>query len=85
MVGDQSKSARVAALWMLHGTACVRLLEAHGRDSHAVNLNAALTELQGVLAAEFGPDTLRAALDWASAQMWEEDATPGPTGNDIVH
>jgi hypothetical protein len=43
-VTGQDYNARMAALWILHGTACVKLLKAHGRMLHAENFEAALRE-----------------------------------------
>ena len=64
------KPARVAALWMLHGKACVKLLRAHGSNDHAGNMDAALSQMRDILAAELGADALAEALDWATEQLW---------------
>lgn len=59
----------MAALWILHGTACVKLLKAHGRLLHADNFEAALREYVDIIADEVGHDTLSEAMDWAAGQV----------------
>jgi hypothetical protein len=72
----------MAALWMLHGSACVRLLRAHGRTEHADGFAAALRAVAEIVAGELGLDTLNAAMDWASNQLWggPETASAVPPG-----
>ena len=65
----QDYNARMAALWILHGTACVKLLKAHGRKLHAENFEAALREYVDIIADEVGEDTLSEAMDWAAGQV----------------
>lgn len=65
----QDYNARMAALWIMHGTACVRLLKAHGRKLHAENFEAALREYVDIIADEVGRDTLTEAMDWAAGQV----------------
>ncbi len=65
---------------MLHGNACVKLLRAHGRTGHADSFAAALREVADIVAGELGLDTLTAAMDWASNQIWgsPENAAAAP-------
>ena len=68
-MNDCEHDARVAALWILHGGACVKLLRAHGRSSHALE-NFEGSERSGVIVAdEVGEDTLSAAMDWATSAV----------------
>lgn len=69
-MSDREHDARVAALWILHGGACVKLLRAHGREGHAENFEAALRAVAEIVAGQVGRETLSAAMDWASDQMW---------------
>lgn len=62
--------ARVAAVSALHACACARLLKAHGRTTHARNLEAAVDEVARVLALHLGAARLLAAMDWASDRIW---------------
>ncbi len=65
----QDYNARMAALWILHATVCVKLLKAHGRTLHAENFEAALREFADIVADEVGHDTLTEAMDWAAGQV----------------
>lgn len=65
----QDYNARMAALWILHGAACVKLLKSHGRVLHAENFEAALREFADIVADEVGHDTLTEAMDWAAGQV----------------
>jgi len=67
---DRENEARMAALWLIHGDACVKLLQAHGRAGHAENFAAALGQVAEIVADEVGRDTLSAAMDWASNHLW---------------
>lgn len=69
MVGQEHNNARMAALWIMHGTACVKLLKANGRELHADNFEAALREFVDIIADEVGRDNLSEAMDWAAAQV----------------
>lgn len=84
---DRQHDARVAALWLLHGNACVKLLRAHGRGGHADSFAAALHEVAEIVAAEVGRDLLTAAMDWASSQLWgsPETAAAIPPGKGHLH
>ena len=73
MKDERTRSARLAAIWMLHGAACARLLRAHGRNDTADNMDEALSEVQDILSVELGTEELSDALDWATAQLWESD------------
>ena len=66
----REQDARMAALWMLHGNACVKLLRAHGRAGHAESFAKALHEVAEIVAQEVSRDILSAAMDWASSQLW---------------
>lgn len=70
----RTQSAKLIALWILHGLACARLLRAHGRIEQAHNFEAALDELKEILAGELGREQLTQAMDWASAELWKESA-----------
>jgi len=67
---DREHVARVAALWILHGNACVKLLRAHGRTGHAESCAEALHEVAEIVAQEVGREILSAAMDWASNKLW---------------
>ena len=67
---DRDHRARVAALSVLHACACAKLLRAHGCAGHAANLEAAVGEVTKIVANHLGHDTLTAAMDWASDQLW---------------
>ena len=67
-VSDRQQQARVTALWIMHGAACVKLLRAHGSEMHADNFEAALSELTEIVAHELGRQHLVEALDWAANQ-----------------
>lgn len=69
MFGQEDNNARMAALWIMHGTACVKLLKEHGREAHAENFEAALREFVDIIANEVGRDNLSEAMDWAAAQV----------------
>ena len=69
MIGQEHNNARMAALWIMHGTACVKLLKAHGRGLHAENFEAALREFVDIIADEVGRDNLTEAMDWAAGQV----------------
>lgn len=84
MRDEKTRSARLAAIWMLHGAACARLLRAHGREDQADNMDDALSEVQDILSDELGSEELSDALDWATAQLWESDNAE-PTAPSSVH
>ena len=69
VIGQENNNARMAALWIMHGTACVKLLKAHGRSLHADNFEAALREFVDIIADEVGRDNLSEAMDWAATQV----------------
>jgi len=69
VIGQEHNNARMAALWIMHGTACVKLLKSHGRSLHADNFEAALREFVDIIADEVGRDNLSEAMDWAAAQV----------------
>jgi hypothetical protein len=69
LIEREDHDARMAALWIMHGTACVKLLKAHGRMIHAENFEAALREFVDIIADEVGRDNLSAAMDWAATQV----------------
>ncbi|MGH6882587.1 hypothetical protein [Hypericibacter sp.] len=69
---DPNDTARTAALWMMHSAALSRLLRANGRDDHADQLEAALSEVGNILTAKVGEDAFTDAMDWASAQLWDQ-------------
>jgi hypothetical protein len=79
VVTDPINQARVAALWMVHGAALTRLLRAHGRGDHADNLEAALGEVSDIVAGAIGRPALAHAMDWASAQLWDQPGVSGGT------
>lgn len=61
---DQTYHARVAALSIAHGAALVKLLRAHGRDGHADNVEAALSEFVEIVSSEVGQPILTQAMNW---------------------
>lgn len=61
--------ARVAAIWLLHGECCAKLLRAHGRDSQADSFETGLSELTELIAAEVGRQELADAMIWAHDQI----------------
>ncbi|HLB79651.1 MAG TPA: hypothetical protein VJJ77_04040 [Dongiaceae bacterium] len=67
---DETYHARVAALSMAHGAALVKLLRAHGRDTHAANVEAALRELEEIVAREVGRRALGEAMGWVAHHSW---------------
>jgi hypothetical protein len=69
VIEREDNNARMAALWIMHGTACVKLLKAHGRSLHAENFEAALREFVDIIADEVGRENLSAAMDWAATQV----------------
>lgn len=82
---DREHDARVAALWILHGGACVKLLRAHGRGGHAESFEAALSEVASIVADQVGQDMLSAAMDWASNQLWGTPENASMTAPDRKH
>ncbi|HLI13104.1 MAG TPA: hypothetical protein VKY65_16040 [Alphaproteobacteria bacterium] len=76
---------RVAALWLLHGESWVKLLRAHGRRRHAENFEAALGEVEEILANHLGRDTMSNALDWASDQLWLGAESCAPMSKSSLH
>ena len=50
--------------------ALAKLLRAHGRDSHAENIEAALNEFTDIVAKEVGPQMLSRAMNWVSDEAW---------------
>ena len=75
-----TQTARVTALWMVHGNSLANLLRRHGRGGHADNLDAALGQVAEIMSGEIGRDTLTQAMDWASDQVWSPEAAPAPNG-----
>jgi hypothetical protein len=78
---DRDQQAKVTALWIMHGAACVKILRARGRRTHADNFEAALSELTEIVAGELGRAQLVAALDWAANQVGQNgvEFDPVPT------
>lgn len=70
---DQTYHARVAALSIAHGAALVKLLRAHGRDNHADNVEAALSEFVEIVSSEVGQPILTQAMNW----VCEEETIDG--------
>ena len=73
-----TQTARVTALWMVHGNSLATLLRRHGRGGHADNLDAALGEVAEILSSQIGRDTLSQAMVWASDQVWAQDEVSSP-------
>jgi len=71
------QSAKLIALWIMHGMACARLLRELGRGEHALNFEAALEELKEIMAGEVGRDELSRAIEWASEELWESEVAAG--------
>jgi hypothetical protein len=78
-VTESNRSARAAALWMVHGSTLSQLLRAHGREAHAANLDAALREVASIIAAEIGQPALTEAIDWVSDQLWSQPGISVPS------
>lgn len=70
---DQTYHARVAALSIAHGAALVKLLRAHGRDGHADNVEAALSEFVEIVTSEVGQPILTQAMSWVTDEGLDED------------
>lgn len=68
---ERMQSAKLSALWLLHGRACAKLLRAHGEDKHAINFDAALDQIMQILAADVGKRQLVEAMDWATEELWD--------------
>lgn len=68
---DQMHHARVAALSIAHGAALVKLLRAHGRDDHADNVEAALSEFVEIVSIQVGQPVLSQAMNWVSDKAWD--------------
>ncbi|MDJ0948710.1 MAG: hypothetical protein QNJ94_07300 [Alphaproteobacteria bacterium] len=78
-----TQSARIVALWIMHGMACAKLLREHGRRDHASNFETALDELRDILADQVGRDELSRALDWATSELWDDQ--PALVSSDLTH
>lgn len=76
---DPIRQARIAALWMVHGSALTRLLREHGRGDHADNLEAALGEVSDIVAGAIGRPALAHAMNWVSDQLWDQPGISGGT------
>ena len=78
-----TETARVTALWMVHGNSLSKLLRHHGRRDHADNLDAALGQVAEFICGEVGRDSLTEAMIWASEQIWsrDEESTAAITPN----
>lgn len=72
-MSEDSEQLRATALWLVHGASLAKLLAAHGRQSHARNLLAALDEAAKILAADLDPGALTEAMSWAADQVWQAD------------
>jgi len=68
---DQTHHARVAALSIAHGAALVKLLRAHGRDDHANNVEAALSEFVEIVSVQVGQPVLSQAMSRVSDEAWD--------------
>ena len=82
MVEDQTHYAKVAALSIAHGSALVKLLRAHGRDSHAANVEAALEEFVEIVSNEVGAQVLTQAMNRVSDATW---GVKGGSAEDTIH
>ena len=80
MVEDQTHYAKVAALSIAHGSALVKLLRAHGRDSHAANVEAALDEFVEIVSNEVGQRILTQAMNLVSDAAWGLDRSTAEDG-----
>lgn len=79
------QTAKLVALWIMHGLACARLLREHGRGEHALNFETALEELKEIMASEVGRDELSRAIEWASAELWEDEVAAGCGCSQLRH
>jgi len=79
---ERQYRARVAAISVLHASACAGFLRAHGCVAHASNLEAALDQTAKILARHLGDGALSAALDWASDQLWHHAEAQAASSNE---
>ena len=70
--------ARVAALSMAHGAALAKLLRAHGRGTHADNIEAALQDFAEIITGEVGQTVLDRALSWVAHHSWDQGGSLPP-------
>jgi hypothetical protein len=84
MMDKYNREACVAALWILHGAACAKLLRAHGRTHHAESFDAALKDVAEIVAEQVGPGTLSAAIAWATREFTGLGELP-PDLPDVKH
>ncbi len=75
MVEDQTHYAKIAALSIAHGSALVKLLRAHGQDTHAANVEAALDEFVEIVSNEVGQRILTQAMNRVSDAAWGLDSS----------
>ncbi len=73
----RDRDARLAALSIGYGSACLQLLRAHGRSDEALQLSKVLESLQSIFASGIGEDRLAQALDWVSSEMWAIGSASG--------
>lgn len=62
--------ARIAAIWMVQGAVLARLLRAHGQETHASQLEAALNEVAKIISGEVDRASLAQAVSAVTDQMW---------------
>lgn len=62
--------ARIAAIWMVQGAVLARLLRAHGQETHASQLEAALNEVARIISGEVDRESLSQAMSFVTNQMW---------------
>lgn len=62
--------ARIAAIWMVQGAVLARLLRAHGQETHASQLEAALNEVARIISGEVDRASLAQAVSVVTDQMW---------------
>jgi hypothetical protein len=68
---NKQYQAKIAALSIAQAQAMVKLLRAHGRSGHAQNVESALQEVSGIVAAEVGTELLSEAMSWVAEQTWD--------------
>lgn len=76
MVQDETNRARVAAIWMVQGAVLAKLLRAHGKDTHAMHLEAALDEVLQIITREVDRGQLTSAMSWITDKMWGCETSP---------
>lgn len=86
-MSDRLREARITAISLTHAGAIGTLLRAHGCGREADDLDAALRQAFGIMAARLGAETLSEALRWAREDGAGEQGRTGapPAAPDKAH